>query len=236
MPEHNINCFLCGEELVYFNESTEMFCSVCGKPFQSYVRCQSGHYVCDSCHSLDAMEFIKAYCSNSDSMEPLKLADDIMRYSKIKMHGPEHHFLVPAVLITAYYNYFNEPTLKLTKLEEALKRSKNVLGGFCGYYGCCGAAMGTGIFVSLIKDATPLSKLEWKLANLITATSLMEIAKFGGPRCCKRDTFLAINKALDFLENTLAVKLNRTDNIKCEFSARNKECLKENCQYFKEMF
>ncbi|VUT25840.1 MAG: hypothetical protein MOIL_01256 [Candidatus Methanolliviera sp. GoM_oil] len=56
------------------------------------------------------------------------------------------------------------------------------LGGFCGYHGDCGAAVGTGIFISLITDATPLSKHEWKLSNLMTAKSLLSIANHGGPR------------------------------------------------------
>jgi len=49
------------------------------------------------------------------------------------------------------------------------KRAEKVLGGFCGLYGGCTAAVGTGIFVSLVTNATPLSEGEWKLTNLTTA-------------------------------------------------------------------
>ena len=56
--------------------------------------------------------------------------------------------------------------------------------------------MGTGIFISLITDATPLSKEDWGLANRMTAASLNTIAEHGGPRCCKRDSFLAIMDAI----------------------------------------
>jgi len=40
--------------------------------------------------------------------------------------------------------------------------------------------------------ANPLSGLEWKMCNLMTAQSLKEIAMHGGPRGCKCDTFLAL--------------------------------------------
>jgi hypothetical protein len=32
------------------------------------------------------------------------MALNLMKNPQIKMHGPEHHFLVPAVLLAAYYN------------------------------------------------------------------------------------------------------------------------------------
>ena len=74
------------------------------------------------------------------------------------MHGPEHHFLIPAVLLSAFYNVSGEPGEKEKKIKQARKRAENVLGGFCGFYGDCGAAVGTGIFVSVITGATPLSQ------------------------------------------------------------------------------
>ena len=87
----------------------------------------------------------------------------LMRNPNVKMHGPEHHFLVPAVLLVAYYNIKKDPKQKTTKIRMATKRSSQILGGFCGFYGNCGAAVVTGIFVSLIIDATPLSINDWKL-------------------------------------------------------------------------
>jgi hypothetical protein len=150
------------------------------------------------------------------------------------MHGPEHHFLVPAVLLTAYYNMKNEPVKKKEKLLIAEKRAENVLGGFCGFYGCCGAAVGTGIFMSLITDATPLSKEEWQISNLLTANVLLSISYAGGPRCCKRDTFIALLETIRYLHDNFSMSLGNNESIKCEFNNLNKECLKNNCFFYKK--
>jgi hypothetical protein len=154
-----------------------------------------------------------------------------MKNPQIKMHGPEHHFLVPAVLLTSYYNFTNENKLLSEKVQVAKKRSKNILGGFCGYYGTCGAGIGTGIFMSIIQDSTPLSVEEWKLSNLLTASSLKCIADQGGPRCCKRDSFLTIEETVDFLEEHLDITIP-SSKIKCTFSDMNKECKLAACKYY----
>ena len=86
--------------------------------------------------------------------------------------------------------------------------------------------MGTGIFISLITDATPLSETNWKLSNQITAENLLTIAEWGGPRCCKRDTFLAIIGAVEFLRKHFGFTMNIKKDIQCEFTKLNKECKK----------
>jgi len=62
------------------------------------------------------------------------------------MPAPEHHFLVPAVLLAAYYNIKGDPEQKKRKIKAARERSSNILVGFCGFHGDCGPAVGTGIF------------------------------------------------------------------------------------------
>jgi len=170
-------------------------------------------------------------CLDNPGTDPVALATRIMHHPSIKMHGPEHHFLVPAVLVSCYYNLKNDPEQKRKKLESAKKRGSIVPGGFCGSHGTCGAAIGSGVFFSLILDSTPLKSSEWKLSNMMTARALVTIAGQGGPRCCKRDTYLAILEAIKFLKS----ELNETMTANapgCEFSERNKECLKEDCSFF----
>jgi hypothetical protein len=181
---------------------------------------------------LDAYDYIENYCKSSPHTDPGALINEIMKNSAIKMHGPEHHFLVPAVLITSYYNHLGNKQLLNEKLRTAKKRSKQILGGFCGFYGTCGAGIGTGIFFSLIQNATPLSTSEWQLCNMATAKSLEKIACHGGPRCCKRDSFLAIETAVEFLNKHLKTALSLSI-INCGFSDFNRECRKEDCRYFK---
>jgi hypothetical protein len=61
------------------------------------------------------------------------------RDGKMRQHGPELHFLVPAVLISAYSNTKGEPGEKEAKIKKARQRAEKILGGFCGFYGNCGA-------------------------------------------------------------------------------------------------
>jgi hypothetical protein len=151
----------------------------------------------------------------------------------VKMPGPEHHFLVPAVLLASCHNQKLSPVEeKADSIRQARKRAEDVKGGFCGLHGTCGSAIGTGIFVSVITRSTPLSETEWRLSNLMTATSLCKISEYEGPRCCKHDSFLAIICAVEFLDKEFAVKISTDHQPVCAFDELNKECHKGNCIFF----
>lgn len=62
------------------------------------------------------------------------------------MHGLEHHFLVPAALLAAWYNRHNNVHLKDAAIIIARHRAEYVAGGFLGFHGACGEAFGSGIF------------------------------------------------------------------------------------------
>ena len=229
---HKTGCLVCGGELVYHGTSESRECFYCKQSYESNSTCAAGHYVCDSCHSLSATELIRQFCSSSRLTDPLQIAVILMQHPAVKMHGPEHHFLVPAVLLAAYYNLKGDSARKKERIIEAEKRAKHILGGFCGSHGDCGAAVGTGIFLSLVTDATPLSVDSWRLSNMMTANALMSIALRGGPRCCKRNTYLAIMEAVQFLDKNLNAKIGIPSEIQCQFSPLNKECLKKECRFY----
>ncbi|MCX7985499.1 MAG: DUF5714 domain-containing protein [Bacteroidales bacterium] len=232
MKTKQSGCLICGADLVYKSAIEEKNCFICLQPNNSNAECVNGHYVCDTCHSSDAIKVIKSLCLNYSSKDPIQLAMSIMDSPAIKMHGPEHHFLVPAVLLTTYFNTIDKHNLLPEKIAIAEERAKAVLGGFCGFYGNCGAGVGTGIYMSIVTGATPLSIREWKLSNLMTANSLRMIAEAGGPRCCKRDTFIAILEAIDFTETHLNVKMQKSENIRCRYFDNNKQCLFSECMFY----
>ena len=232
LSDHKAGCLVCGSELVYHDTFKSRECFYCKQSYEANSACAAGHYVCDACHSLSAIELIRQFCNFSELTDPLQIALILIQHPAVKMHGPEHHFLVPAVLLAAYYNLKDGSAEKIEKIEEAETRAKHVLGGFCGFYGNCGAAVGTGIFLSLITDATPLSVDSWRLSNMMTASTLMSIALHGGPRCCKRNTYLAIIEAAQFLKENLNIQMNVSSKIECQFSPLNKECLREECPFY----
>lgn len=225
------NCLLCGSPLRYHTEPRTYTCDICQGQFISEAACEQGHYICNGCHSASANDLIENICIHSSSTKPVELAISLMNAPSIAMHGPEHHFLVPAVLLTACYNQKGDPRKKVRKIKVARQRAGNVLGGFCGFYGACGAGIGTGIFVSLITDSTPTSTKTWGLANGMTAESLRCIGALGGPRCCKRDTFMALKTARKFVKQYFQITLDIPDTITCDFSELNKECIEESCPF-----
>jgi hypothetical protein len=230
--EHKNDCVVCGKELVYPEETQRVECFFCGETHEANALCAAGHFVCDKCHSLKGNDLIEQYCTKTELKDPMEMARALMKNPHIKMHGPEHHFLVPAVILKAYYRAGGVDGEAGEKIRKARHRAENVLGGFCGFYGDCGAAVGTGISVSLITDSTPLSTLGWRQSNLMTAKSLFTIAIHGGPRCCKRNSFLAIAEAVDFIRENFGVDIPLNRSLKCGFTSLNKECLKAECPYF----
>ena len=168
------------------------------------------------------------------SCDPAALADEIMATEEYPMHDPTHHYLVPAVLLTVCRAAQNKPGVNLeADLMLALERAENVPGGSCGFQGCCGAAVGVGIFWSVITDCLPVSGKPWALANGATGKALLELAEIGGPRCCKRCSWMAIRSALPKIKEVLQVELPMEDPV-CAFHAGNRECLRKKCPFYRE--
>jgi len=224
-------CLICSEDLVYLEEKAQMECAICNETKWADAQCQSGHFICDQCHSNNPDDWIEQQCCKSTATDPVQLAIELMRHPCVAMHGPEHHFLVPAVLVTAWYNLKNDFETKKQKLVEARKRAQTVVGGACGFHGACGAAIGVGIFTSIVLDANPLSVEGYRLANKATAEALARIAERGGPRCCKRNVFIALEYASGFSEEHLGQPMP-VQKISCEFYPGNRECLKRKCDYY----
>ncbi len=231
--DRRTGCVVCGSPLTYGTQSVPRACVYCRTVHKTSVACEKGHFVCDMCHSASANDLIQRVCSATDSQEPLAMAISLMRDPRLKMHGPEHHFLVPAVLLAAWSNATGRtPENRAQWVAKARARAEEVKGGSCGFNGACGAGIGTGICVSVALGATPLSGAEWRQANLMTAESLRVIAMNGGPRCCKRDSFLAIQRAAAFLNDELEAALPAEESPRCEFNKLNRECIGKACPYF----
>ena len=226
-------CLICGAPLVYHQQAEEMICAVCGRRLHSNAACVTGHFICDDCHSQPGIAVIRSYCLSSLQCNPVAIAEALFTNPNIHQHGPEHHVLVGAALLTAYRNCGG--TLDLpAALEKMAQRGSQVPGGVCGFFGCCGAAVSTGMFVSIVTKATPLTGKSWRLSNQMTARALGALAELGGPRCCKRNCFTAVKEAVGFAKENLGVEMELPEQIRCGFSAENKECLKVHCPYFQK--
>lgn len=220
-------CAVCGGTLVYSDSAVREKCMLCGKEFETPVMCKNSHYICDHCHSADILTLIEKYLSGSKEKDPVKLARQIFDLPSLKMHGPEYHSIVPAILIAAYQNKYkiNNPGA----ISEAIRRGKEVKGGSCGYNGGCGAAIGAGIAVSLIEKTTPMSDSERGKTLKMSGHALLAMSKHGGPRCCKRD---AITSIQTFMKNTNYFNGLEASQYVCKQFRANKDCIRSRCPFF----
>ncbi|CQR70922.1 hypothetical protein SOV_44340 [Sporomusa ovata DSM 2662] len=168
-----------------------------------------------------------------EKLTVIDMAITLMDNEEVPMHYPFHHFIVPAVLLTATKKAQQAARDELCiSLTEALKRSKYVLGGFCGSHGACGAAIGMGIYMSIATDNTPMSTRTWSWVNQATGVCLQEISKIPGPRCCKRTVFIVLKTAITFVKEKLNIDLPMQEQIICKYYERNAECKRVLCSFY----
>ena len=221
-------CLICEAPLVYLESDKIMVCTVCHKKENSKTRCVNGHYVCNECHT-KGMDVIIGFCMSETSKSPVWIINQLMEQSFCHMHGPEHHVMVGAALLTAYKNAGGDIELHQA-LIEMMNRGKSVPGGACGFWGACGAGISTGMFVSIISNSTPLTVEPFALSHLMTSKALEQIGMAGGPRCCKRDSFLSILAAIDFVQQHFQISMEKTE-IVCGYSAQNNQCIGKQCPF-----
>lgn len=222
-------CLICSAPLEYLEEDVLMECAICHKKEPTKTRCINGHFVCSECHT-KGMDSIIGLCLHTESKNPIAIIKEMMSMPFCHMHGPEHHVMVGAALLTAYKNAGGEIDLEKA-LPEMYARGKQVPGGVCGFWGACGAGISAGMYMSIITKATPLVKEAWRMSNQMTSRTLGKISEYGGPRCCKRDSYLAILEAVRFTKEKMNISMEM-DTVICSHSAMNNQCLKDECPFY----
>ena len=221
-------CLICGAPLEYLETDVQMQCEICRKKELAKTRCVNGHYVCSDCH-MQGLDSIVELCLRETACDPIAIVERMMALPSCHMHGPEHHVMVGAALLTAYHNAGGDIDLS-DALMEMLRRGKSVPGGACGFWGACGAGISTGMFVSIISRSTPLTDEPFALSHKMTAAALGQIGEIGGPRCCKRDSFLSILTAIDFVKEHFGIALQKPE-IVCRYAAQNNQCIGKRCPF-----
>ena len=228
MPARD-ECLICKAPLEYLLQDEMMECAICHRQEQSKTRCVNGHYVCSECHT-EGMDSIFGLCLSETSSDPLEIIEKMMSMPFCHMHGPEHHVMVGAALLTAYKNAGGEIDLPQA-LQEMYSRGKAVPGGACGFWGACGAGISAGQFLAIVTESTPLAVEPWGLSNRMTAKALESIGNIGGPRCCKRDSYLSVLAAIDFAAEQLNVRMEKS-MPRCTRFTQNHQCLGKRCPFF----
>ncbi len=224
----NEECLICKAPLEYLNEDIEMECAICHKKENSKTRCIKGHYVCNECHT-KGIDILFGLCLSEKSKNPVEIMNKMMDMPFCHMHGPEHHIMVGMALLTAYKNSGGKIDLE-SALREIKSRGQSVPGGVCGFWGACGAGISTGMFISIISGSTPLGNENFGLSHKMTSKSLGAIGEVGGPRCCKRDSYLSILNAIDFVAENFEIQMDK-DEVICLYSKNNNQCIGKRCPF-----
>lgn len=168
---------------------------------------------------------------NEMSKNPITIVKSVMHQDFISMHGPEHHFLDGAAFLVAYHNAGGDIDID-DALRELSQRAIQMPGAMCGYWGVCGSTASLGAALSIIHQTGPLSDDEFYRDNMeYTSSVIQEMSEIGGPRCCKRNAFLSILAAVEFVKRKYGVNLE-SNEVKCEFSSFNSQCLKKRCPFY----
>lgn len=223
-------CLICEAPIEYLSQDVLMECAICKKQEMSKTRCVNGHYVCSACHT-SGMDIIITHCLHTESADPVTILEQMMSMPFCHMHGPEHHVMVGAALLAAYRNAGGKIDLSKA-LPEIYMRGQAVPGGACGFWGACGAGVSAGMYMSIATGATPLANEAWGLSNQMTSRALGRIGEVGGPRCCKRDSYLTIQEAVRFTAEKLGVTMD-IHPIVCTRSMQNNQCIEKRCPFYR---
>ncbi|MEA3347431.1 MAG: DUF5714 domain-containing protein, partial [Pseudomonadota bacterium] len=219
-PEkQTIDCMVCGAPLHYFTVEEERPCHYCGQHLQANAICENGHFVCDQCHLEDGISVIEHLCLKSTETELGALLSRIRQHPAIPAHGPEHHALVPGVILATYRNCGGQ--IADEQIKAGIKRGAKLPGGACGFMGICGAAMGVGTAFSIILQSTPMQGQARRLSQSATHACLGKIIENEAARCCQRESWICLKEAARLSTTILPVKLEAGSPPTCEQFAKN---------------
>jgi MoaA/NifB/PqqE/SkfB family radical SAM enzyme/ubiquinone/menaquinone biosynthesis C-methylase UbiE len=228
VPRQARGCLVCGGEVRYLSRPEPATCHYCGVGVTTEVSCAT-HFVCDRCHLEGGLEVIKRICSTTGETDLFALLHLLRSHPALAMHGPEHHAMVPGVILAVYRN--NGGQLGADRIITGIDRGRTIPGGVCGFWGGCGAGLGVGIAFAVILEATPLTPGARQKAQQITGRVLSKLAETKGARCCRREALGALQQAAVIAEEMWGVSMPIRDERACDQSGLNRECLKRACRF-----
>ncbi len=230
--KYRSGCMVCGNKLIYPEREIELTCHYCGQTALANAHCNKRHFVCDHCHSEDALAVMEHLCIEATETDMLEILARLRKHPSIPVHGPEHHALMPAVIVTAYRN--SGGLIEDDLIATAIRRGNQIIGGSCAFTGICGSATGVGIAFSLLLQANPVKAEQRQIVQQITHRVLADIADLKAARCCQRDCWLGLKKAAALSKEYLPITLQADAIIGCYQRHQNQECIGLECPVLQE--
>ncbi len=225
-----VGCMVCGAELTYLQHDEQRPCAYCGRTFRANAYCTDGHFVCDGCHTTEGRLAMELILMAAQERDLVSLFAKVRAHPSIPMHGPEHHALVPGVILTALRNHGIVVTDEI--ISTALDRGGAVPGGYCGYLGACGAVLGAGAAVAAFESSSPLTPAPRQHVMALVAVLGAAVARYEAARCCQRDSWIVLREVAKRSEELFGVRLTADAPLRCGQMNRNRECIRQECPLF----
>ncbi|MCL4546244.1 MAG: DUF5714 domain-containing protein [Deltaproteobacteria bacterium] len=233
---HASNCLICGSKLQYLQSSKELTCFYCGKKEKSNIVCANdeSHYVCDDCHNISSISYIKEYVIDTAAENPFEIVFSILENKDIPMLGCHHSYILTGAVLAGLKNkkLFN---INNDDIEEAFFRlSKQAVGGYCGLSGVCGIVPACGVIYSILTGAVCGKDIEQKITMSLTSSVSSAVYELTGPSCCKAYMFKALEIIISGIYQDFGEALAVKDfEIKCGFVELHPHgCRKGKCPYY----
>lgn len=165
--------------------------------------------------------------------DPAALLEALMSDERCAAFGPVHHFLVGASLLACAWQTAHHDGAGLSEaLAELDSRAVCVPGATCAKWGVCGTAASCGMAFAVLAGNAPLRREGWSEGQLMVSEILGAIARAGSPRCCKRDSRIAVRTAVPWFNDYFGLRLKVGEQVpECAVASLNKACLGSECPY-----
>lgn len=183
----------------------------------------------------DELAWAHAACLEHNGTNPAVFLESLFEMPECVAFGPMHHFLLGASLLTCYSNALGDDKKALAANLDTLRtRSSAVPGAACALWGVCGAAVSAGMAYAIVAQNAPLKAEGWGEGQLMVSNIEQAIVAAGSPRCCKRDSRIAIDIATKVFEHDFGVVFDHASRPEkpCIVASKNTVCLHDECPFF----
>jgi len=200
-------CAICGGKLVMLESPTTMTCSGCEKSFETLVKCEIDHFVCDSCSSLGSISIIESLCSKSTSNNPIQIFKEVEASELFKSTDIAYAALVAGALVTAASNIIPEfAEQRKIHIVLAIRRVTSISAIYDIVYGAHPAAFGVGSAVSVLLK--PTRKAIKELQNTTIAFEKAQAAIIEeNSQDPRKNAIIALNEGKKQIEELMGIKL-----------------------------
>lgn len=220
-------CLVCGSPLIYPDAPEMRTCEKCGQTASANAYCEAGHFVCDACHVTGPREHILHECLATSETDMTALLEELRAHASIPLHGPEHHGLVPGVILATYRNLGGNITDR--DIKDGIERGSLIPGGSCAFMGACGAATGVGTALGIILRSNPLKPGERRTVQEVVASLTAKLSERTAARCCRRECCLVLQALAEVSGDILPIPLKAEADVTCRQFGQNAECIGAEC-------